>query len=766
MRPGRQFLPQRIVAQGCHEPRHVGQGVHIAQAIDERHAAREDEGTTRSHRPRGAAVPGRGSGDRFSSPPAAAHRTLMASRVRTTSPYLTPLGIALLYALFGAAWILLSDRALTLFFPPAELARWQTLKGLLYVWVTAGGLYLLTRAGMSAIRRSERPYRQMFQTTTVALLVDPVTARVVDANAAASQFYGWSHEELVGRSVADINVLSLSQLLAHMRRVSDGEKEHFYFQHRTASGEVREVEVFSSAVDLAGRRLLYSIVYDLTQRLQAERALEASEARYRALMSEASDAFFISDAQHRLVDVNARACELTGYAEDQLLRMRMDDLMQPEDLTRLPLRVEELRAGHTVLQERRLIRKGGEVVHVEISAKMLEDGRIQAIARDVTERRRLEEQLRQSQKMEAIGQLTGGIAHDLNNVLSIVLANAELLRQGLPAGREDLQLDVAELQNSAKRGATMIRKLLSFSRNAPLEIVGLDLGEATSESINTLRRLLPAQIDVTLAVPDERVLVRADAGAVEQILINLVTNARDALSGGGNLHIEVRRRSLSADEPGGPAVYGCLVVRDDGAGMDEATRARIFEPFFTTKPPPLGTGLGMTMIYGLVKQQKGWIDVVSAPGEGTTVTVSFPAGDLTVPRPGTDAAAQHLPRGTETILIAEDEAPLRRAAARLLERLGYTVLAAADGQEALALFRAHSHEVSLVLSDIVMPRLGGRGLYEALRREGHNVKFLFSSGYGGEEIGELSGDTAMPPLLRKPWSVAELASRLRGVLDA
>ena len=556
-----------------------------------------------------------------------------------------PLAIAVLYAALGAGWILLSDRALDLLFPAGELQRWQTVKGLLYVAITAVLLYHLTRRSLAAVRRSERLYRQMFETTTVALLIDPAGARIEDANAAASAFYGWPREELAGRPLTDLNPLPLARIESAIQRVLDGQRGHFMVQHRVRDGSIRDVEVFSSVVDVAGRRLLYSVVYDRT------------------------------------------------------------------------------------------------------------------------EARRLEQQLRQAQKLEALGQLTGGIAHDLNNVLSVVLGNAELMGQELPPDRADLRTDLGELTNAARRGAAMIRKLLTFSRSAPLEVVTLDLAAAVGETAATLRRLLPAAIDVTISVPREPLRVRADRGALEQILMNLVTNARDAMPSGGHLQIEVRRRVATDDDAGAEAgASGSLIVRDDGIGMDEPTRARIFEPFFTTKPPPAGTGLGMTMIQALVRQQHAAIAVESAAGRGTTVTISFPltAELASVAEPDGDAP---LPRGTETILVVEDEAPLRRAAARLVERLGYTVLTASDGAEALAILQAQGDSVQLVMSDIVMPRMGGRALYEALRREGRPVRFLFTSGYGGEELNE-GGTGEVPLLIRKPWSLSELAVKLREVLDA
>ncbi|MGE5091850.1 MAG: ATP-binding protein [Bacillota bacterium] len=567
------------------------------------------------------------------------------TRLRRPRRYVSPLTIAVIYALAGAFWILASDRALTAFFPAEELERWQTVKGLLYVAVTAVLLYLATRRSMAGIRASERLYRQMFETTTVALLIDPATAKIEDANAAACAFYGWPLDELVGRPLTDLNTLPRSAIDAELQRALAGERGHFTFQHRIRSGDVRDVEVFSSVVEVGGRRRLYSVIYDRT------------------------------------------------------------------------------------------------------------------------ERRRLEEQLRQAQKMEALGQLTGGIAHDLNNVLSVVLGNAELIDQELPADRAELRADLIELRSAARRGATMIRKLLSFSRSTQLEVVTLDLGAAVAEVADTLRRFLPAGIEVSIAVPREPLLVSADRGSIEQILMNLVTNARDAMPDGGHLRIEVRQRVAGGDESEPAGTFGSLVVRDDGIGMDDATRLRIFEPFFTTKPPPLGTGLGMTMIYGLVRQQGALIEVESAPGRGTAITISFPSASGTPSAGNGGDDPEPLPGGSETILVAEDEAPLRRAATRLLERLGYTVITASDGEEALQLFRTRAGDVSLVLSDIVMPRMGGRALYEAIRREGYDVKFLFSSGYGGDQLHDLGAD-AGPMLIRKPWSLSELAVKLREVLDA
>ena len=392
---------------------------------------------------------------------------------------------------------------------------------------------------------------------------------------------------------------------------------------------------------------------------------------------------------------------------------------------------------------------------------------IQSVVRDVSERRALEEQLRQAQKMEAVGQLTGGIAHDLNNVLATVVANADLARQAVPRELEGVHADLAEVRRAAHRGAEMIRKLLGFSRQSPLQIEPLDLAVAVDEILGTLRRLLPSNIAVERRGEPEGVGVRVDRVALEQILINLATNARDAMPAGGRLVVTVSRHAPDgARAPQG--LHGWLTVEDTGHGMSEDVRARVFDPFFTTKPPEQGSGLGLAMVYGLVRQQQGTIELASERGVGTTVAIRLPGVARVRRQSHAGQAPMPLPRGTETVLVVEDEPALRTAAVRILQRLGYTVLESADGDEALATLRAGAR-VDLVLSDIMMPRRNGRALYEALRAEGHRAKFLFSSGYGGTppEMIELSEPgQAAPPLLRKPWTMEELAIKVREVLES
>ena len=379
-----------------------------------------------------------------------------------------------------------------------------------------------------------------------------------------------------------------------------------------------------------------------------------------------------------------------------------------------------------------------------------------------------EAQLRQAQKMEAVGQLTGGIAHDFNNLLTVILSTAELIEAELPPHATEARTDLSDLKRAAEQGAEMIRKLLAFSRSGQLQFQSYDLSQLVVESVQMLRRVLPSHVEVLVDTDHTVHPVNTDPAVLEQILLNLATNARDAMPEGGKLRVSIDlvrldQRQVSRLGWGRAGSYTALRLSDSGLGMEQAVRERIFEPFFTTKPPGQGTGLGMAMVYGLMKQHGGFIEVQSTLGIGTSVTLYFPPA-LEHPGP-TPHLPVPAPAGSETILLVEDEAALRRSATRILERKGYRVLTAADGEEALHTFRMNRDRVALVLSDVVMPRLSGPGLYSALRREGVQVPFLFMSGYT-----ERDGSTGMQmpqgvPLVQKPWDAGELLLCIQELLS-
>jgi signal transduction histidine kinase len=421
------------------------------------------------------------------------------------------------------------------------------------------------------------------------------------------------------------------------------------------------------------------------------------------------------------------------------------------------------------------MRRDRKRIRVRLSGRPVHDdvGRLEGfemIVEDVTERRTLETQLRQAQKMEAVGELTGGIAHDLNNVLTIISANLDMITASVQPEGVDLRADLLQVQEAARKGRALIRKLLGFSRRSTLEIRPVDVGHLVTELLDMLRRVVPASIDVHLTITDNLV-IEADPGAIEQILVNLVTNARDAMPDGGSIDIAVGRAHLTDDYRASRpwATLGeCVRLRvaDSGMGMDGQTLERIFEPFFTTKPYGVGTGLGMAMVYGLVKQQGGFIDVASELGRGTKIDLCFPLSDKQAPVVVCDEVMHDVRGGSETILVVEDEEPIRRVTRRVLEKHGYTVLTAMDGQDALRQYSQYDNQIDLVISDVVMPKMGGTRLYEQLSAAGRPPKILFTSGYTAKDFRVSGALDPSLPFLHKPWSVTEMLQKVREVLDS
>jgi two-component system NtrC family sensor kinase len=385
----------------------------------------------------------------------------------------------------------------------------------------------------------------------------------------------------------------------------------------------------------------------------------------------------------------------------------------------------------------------------------------------VTEARHLEEQLRQAQKMEAVGQLAGGLAHDFNNLLTTILTMCQMLQSELPPDAT-VQADLEAIRGAAEHGSELTRKLLAFSRHQQLQMRSVAVEPLVREFLRMARRVVPEDVEVHLALETDGAAVVADPAALEQILMNLVTNARDAMPAGGHMRIEVGRATLDEEDchaygQGAPGDYVVISVHDDGAGMDLETLRRMFEPFFTTKPVGKGTGLGMPIVYGLVKEHNGFVRAYSEVGRGTTVRVYLPAAAATAPHPRPASAEAR--GGSETILLVEDDEALRRSGTRVLTRYGYTVVTAGDGREALAIVRSATEPFDLIVSDVVMPHAGGPELLHALREAGIAAKVLFTSGYPVRDVHDRTPLEPGVPFLAKPWTIQELVRRVREVLD-
>ena len=510
------------------------------------------------------------------------------------------------------------------------------------------------------------------------------------------------------------------------------------------------------------------------EREQAATALRLSEERYRLLFDESPVSMLLFDARtFQILGANAAASRQYGYTNEELLARSILDLKVPEEIPALRRDIVIRQPGDTSAPvsfrgTRKHRTKSGAILDVEIVAHTLElEGRQVQLSTgiDVTETRRLEAQLRQAQKMEAVGQLAGGIAHDFNNILSVILSCGELLQEDLGAHHPALG-DVAEICQAGHRAAQLTRQLLAFSRQQSLEPRVLDLNELLAGMDRMLLRLLGEDVSVEYLHPPGLGRVKADPGSVEQVVMNLAVNARDAMPSGGKLTIETTNVVLGESETRGhpgmlPGRYVSLRVSDNGTGMDSATREHIFEPFFTTKEAGKGTGLGLSMVFGIVNQSGGSVSVESTPGKGTTFEIRLPRVDADTDTPRTSDAPSTL-NGKETILLVEDEAPVRAVARSILQRHGYRILEASSAGEALLHCEQHDGEIHLLLSDVVMPQMRGPDLAKRLLRERGNMRVLCMSGYTGGPLDVVDKGFAF---LKKPFTAQSLARKVRDVLD-
>ena len=762
------------------------------------------------------------------------------------------------------------------------------------------------REAEAASRESARRYEALFRNRHVVMLVlDPQTATIVDANPAACAFYGYDNAALVGMRIGQINTLSEAEILKEMQHARQNQRDHFHFRHRLASGEVRDVEVFSGPIDLDGRSLLYSIVHDVTERRRVEEELRYVLAHTRCLLwhataTEREDrpghyrweiAVFDEDAGQRFLPLDVRpgetytdawyrsrvpedfrepdrvsstalrtgapgyeqefrcfnrfgevrrlyeqvhiepigpgkfrlagvATDVTDYRQAEQMRDRLADIVQA-----MPQIVASLDPEWRVVTLNRSGREWlgldpeDDLANVDVSAafpdwawKNLREVALPAVERegvwegdsalrradglevptrqvivahgradrsvdffstmitDISERRLLEDELRQAQKMESVGRLAGGVAHDFNNMLVPIVTYSQMLSDDLDPGTQAHHFAV-EIARAAERAANLPRQLLAFSRRQIIRPRVLDLDQSVESLERMLRRLIGEDVLLTVIRHPGLGSVNADPGQIEQILMNLAVNARDAMPAGGQLIIETANDELdetyARTRPGvAPGRYVVLCVSDTGCGMERETADRIFEPFFTTKEVGKGTGLGLATVHGIVKQSGGEIHVYTEPGMGTTFRIYFPRVD----EDERDAQPAKEPapaaRGSETVLLVEDEAIVREVARMILDGAGYAVLVAGSGEEALVAAGRHTGRIHLLLTDVVMPGISGRQLADRLAATRPDTRVLFMSGYTEDAIvrhGVISESIAF---IQKPFPPAVLLRRVREVLDA
>ncbi|HEX8138035.1 MAG TPA: response regulator [Pyrinomonadaceae bacterium] len=525
---------------------------------------------------------------------------------------------------------------------------------------------------------------------------------------------------------------------------------------------------------------LIAHVSRLVERARSEELLRESEERYRMLFQSSPQPMWVFDEETlRFLAVNEAAIHHYGYSREEFLGMTIKDIRPTEDVPALLGDVGQRSRGIDVAGTWRHRKKDGTLIAVDVTShELVFDGRPAklVLAFDVSARKeaeealkRSEEQLRQSQKLEAVGRLAGGVAHDFNNILTAIMGYAELTLRRI--GQEDgLRHNIEEIKKAAVRAGSLTQQLLAFSRKQVLQPKVLDLNLIVDEMDRMLRRLIGADIDLVTILEPHLGHIRADPGQIEQIMMNLVVNARDAMPRGGKLTIETKnvyldRAYAQIHLSARPGPYVMLAVSDTGEGMDSMTREQIFEPFFTTKEKGKGTGLGLSMVYGIVKQSGGNVWVYSEPGRGTTFKIYLPQVDEGVSTEAGMTEAERTARGVETVLMVDDDDALRELIAETLESEGYTVLAARNGQEALELCARRDKPVDLLITDVVMPELSGRELAERLTARCDEIKVLYMSGYTDDAVVRHGVLEEGAFFLQKPFTLDALTRKVRAVLD-
>lgn len=629
------------------------------------------------------------------------------------------------------------------------------------------------------LRQSEEKYAKMIQSSPDAITLRTLPdRRYIEINEGFTRLTGYKPEEVIGKTPAELDIWVEErphrEVLEKLGRTGEVREEQFRF--RTKTGEIRHARVSATRVLIGSQLCMLSVSHDITDRIQAQDALLKSRSRFRSLIQDAPFAIYRATLGGKFLALNPAMVKMLGYSSEA-------ELMEHDivgDIYRDPEFGRKLVAEYWAYREFRDIeaewkRKDGKIIAVRMSGRWAENDEdrkpcLEVFAEDVTERRSLEKQILQVQRMEAVGQLAGGIAHDFNNLLSVILGQIEILQEQL-SGNEPLFKRAETIRHSAGRAADLTRQLLAFGRKQVIEPRILDMNASIRNTEMLLRPLIGEDVELVLRPDASMGLVKADPAQLEQVFINLAVNARDAMPQGGKLIVETA--NVEVDEvyvrqhPGARVGHYVMVsVSDTGVGMEATTLARVFEPFFTTKEPGKGTGLGLSTVYGIVKQNGGYLMTYSEPGQGTTFKIYFPRFEKASASAEPAPPGEEFPKGRETILVVEDEAALRELVRELLEASGYEVLEASGAGEAIRLVENPACKIHLLLTDVVMPEMDGRKLATRLKKLSPDLRILYMSGYTDDVIarrGVLNPNTL---LLSKPFTRSVLLRKVREALSS
>ena len=627
-----------------------------------------------------------------------------------------------------------------------------------------------------ALRRSEATLKSVFSAAPIGIIVSRIERVPEWVNEAMVSITGYTAEELKasGSRVlypTDEEYIRVGSVTLHgTQREGIGIADTKWI-HK--NGEIRDIHLRAAAIDPSdfSSGVVFTAL-DISDHKTAEQALQESEAKYRMVVENSIvGVLIIQDSLVRFA--NRRWCEIYGYDYQEVAdKLNPLDTVHPDDRDLVSQNITKRMRGELgpLEYESKSLRKDGRVITVKVfGGTMIYRGKPAAIGTviDITREKMLESQLRQSQKMEAVGTLAGGVAHDFNNILTAIIGYGSLLQMKMERG-DPMKVYADQILTSSQKAVQLTRSLLAFSRKQAIELKPVKINKIIREDEKLLKRLLTEDIELKVTLAESDATVRADANQMDQVLMNLVTNARDAMPKGGELSIETRVVHLDDQFSrihgfGEPGDYAAISVTDVGIGMNQVTQDKIFEPFFTTKEVGKGTGLGLSTVYGIVKQHNGYITAYSEPGEGTAFTIYLPIIKAQVET--TRDTPKEIRGGVETILVAEDNTDVRKLAREVLEGKGYAVIEAADGEDAVRQFTEHQNEIDLLILDVVMPLKNGKEAYDEIRKVRPDMKILFTSGHTGEVVLTKGIHDERINFIPKPLSPNELLTKTREVLD-
>ena len=630
------------------------------------------------------------------------------------------------------------------------------------------------------LRESEEKYRILFEGINDAVFVhgldeEGLPGRFLQVNDVACHRLGYTREELLSLTPRDITIPEEYERITD-KRIGLASQGDILVEtiHVTKDGLKIPVESNIRQFQYLGRQVALSISRDITERKRMEEALQASEDRFHAMFEQAGDGVFILDTNGKIISVNETFARMHGLTMEEMLRRGLEEL-DVEGTAAIPDRLSRVMAGETLTFEVEHYHKDGHTIPLSVTANLISSGNdrlIMAVHRDISERKRaeeerrsLQERLQHADKMEAIGTLAGGIAHDFNNLLMGIQGHASLVLLDLDPSHPHYE-GLKSIEEQVQSGADLTKQLLGFARGGRYDVKPTDMNDIIKETSSMFGRT-KKEISIHRKYGKDLRPVEVDRGQMEQMFMNLYVNAWQAMPGGGEIYLETEDILLDDEQAFPytitPGEYVKITVTDTGTGMDEKTRERIFDPFFTTKEMGRGTGLGLATVYGIIKGHKGMIHVDSEPGHGTTFHIYLPASEKEVVKektvPGTIA------RGTETILLVDDETMVLAVSQKLLKRMGYRVYAAGCGQEAIAVYMEKQKDIDLVILDMIMPGMSGGETFDRLREINPGIKVLLSSGYSIEGQAQEIMDRGCNGFLQKPFRLANLSRKVREMLD-